>query len=84
MEIYIVIDDWKREEEHEITIIGAYRLREDAEAVLKKHIEDLKKNPCATQFDTVEEVEGDYYEAWNDGYYSDAYDHIYIEKQEVK
>lgn len=84
MKVYLVIDDWKREEEHEITVVGVFQNREDAEITLADQIKEIREAPNATEFDTVEEREGDYYEAWNDGYYSDAYDHIYIEEQEVK
>lgn len=83
MKVYLVIDDWKREKEHGVTVVGVFQNRKDAEITLADRIEDVKENPSATEFDTVEEREGDYYEAWDDGYYLDAYDHIYIEEQEV-
>lgn len=84
MEIYLVIDEWKRDFEHATTIVGVFKLREDAEACLASHIKSVQAEQDADKFDTIDQVEGDYYEAYNDGSYDDAYDHIWIEKQEVK
>ena len=85
MKYYVVVDTWKREEEMASTVMGVYTTRGEAEKRFKTCVEAVKAESARafdTTFDTTNET-NDYYEAYNDGYFSEAHDYIFIQEVEM-
>lgn len=79
--IYVVVDVWCRECDNECNVLGTYTDRKAAEKALDKQVKELQAD---SDFDTEEYVKGDYYEAFNEGYYSEAYDRVFIQESELE
>lgn len=78
--VYVLVDEWKRDYEGETTVIGVFQDRKDAEKALATQITQIGEN----HFDTIDQVEGDYYDAYNEGGYAESHDHIFIQETELK
>lgn len=81
--VYVVVDEWVREQgdSGDCGVLGVFTHREDAVKCLTQQVEELRKT---SDYDTEDYVEGDYYDAYNSGYYGEAHDHTFIQEIELK
>lgn len=78
--VYVVVDEWVREFGGDVSVLGVFTNRQDAQNTLAKQVEYLRKT---SDYDTEDYEEGDYYDAYNAGYYNEAHDHAFIQEVEL-
>lgn len=81
MKVYLLIEDWATDGNGCGVAVEVYADRKLAEKRLSEKAEIVK---LAKHHDKIDEVEGNYIDAYVDGWYDNDHDHIYIEEQEVK
>lgn len=81
MKVYILVEDWAYDCNNGSNILGVYSTHERAKKELAVHANALKKN---TQYDSIEEKEGEYIDSYIDGFYDQDHEYIRIEEKEVK
>lgn len=87
--VYLVVNKWATEDAID-TLITVFEKYEDAHEEMQKQIEQEINENMSQAFDNGEPVDGycvdegiDYWECWEDGYYSSNFVNISIEKKEV-
>lgn len=84
MRVYLLIHDWAIDGDGGVDVVGVYADRKAAEAKLKEMIENNLKDTSMEYLDQRDIVETDYFDAWEDGYYVQEHEHIFIDTQEVQ
>lgn len=80
MKVYILIEDWASDGNGCGVSVKTYATRELAQKALAEAVESVKKN---IDYDTIDEVEGDYFDYYNEGWYDNQHEHLAIEEQEI-
>ncbi len=87
--VYLVVNKWATEDASD-TSITVFEKYEDAREEMQKQIKQEINENMSQAFDNGELVDGycaeegiDYWECWEDGYYSSNFVNISIEKKEV-
>ena len=81
MKVYLLIEDYAIDGNGCGVVVETYADRKLAERRLEEKASVLR---MSRHYDKLEEVKGDYIDAYIDGWYDNDHDHIYIEEQEVK
>lgn len=81
MKVYLVIEDWATDGDGCGVAVEVYSDRKLAEKRLSEKAEVVR---TSNHYDKIDEVVGDYIDAYVDGWYDNDHDHIYIEEQLVK
>ena len=87
--VYLVVNKWATEDASD-TSITVFEKYEDAREEMQKQIKQEINENMSQAFENDEPVDGycveegiDYWECWEDGYYSSNFVNISIEKKEV-
>lgn len=81
MKVYLLIEDWAMDGSGSGVEVEVYANRKLAEQRLSEKAEVIR---ASSHYNKLEEVKGDYIDAYMDGWYNLEHEHIYIEEQEVK
>lgn len=81
MKVYLLIEDWAIDGSGAGVEVETYATRELAEQRLVEKTEVIR---ASNHYDKLEEVKGDYIDAYMDGWYNHEHEHIYIEESEVR
>lgn len=80
MKVYIVIEDFAYDGENGASVLGVYAEKENAKRKYHEMVEYIEKT---FSYNTTDKGVLDY-DTYNDGFYNEYHEHIYIVEKEVE
>lgn len=80
--VYAVVLRWGTEDEDGVDIVAVYRRKSDARKALDQKAEEMMVEE-PHKYDTTDYVAGEYFSTYDNGWYTNGYDTLYIIRTEL-